>query len=50
LAVAAVLVEAVRPAPPPWGSFYDALDVEARDAPGILGGLALRIVEIRRNR
>jgi len=35
---------------PPRGLIDDALDVQARDAPGILGRLTLRIVEIGRDR
>ncbi len=49
LAVAAVLVEAVGQCRR-RGLIDDALDVQARDAPGILGRLTLRIVEIGRDR
>ena len=49
LAITAVLVEAIGQRRR-RGLVDDALDVQARDAAGILGGLALRIVEIGRHR
>jgi hypothetical protein len=49
LAIAAVLVEAIGQGRR-RGLIDDAFDVQTRNAPGVLGGLALRIVEIGGNR